>query len=223
MGRAVDQMPMPPEVVVLNPRTLRGIFDSILQVGEACGAPDKAWALVAQLEERVRAVESALGAVGARPRVFSLEGINPLVVGGHWIPDLLLRAGGTMDAFSPGCPATRLEWDEIVNYAPDKLFVDLCSSGLNRQKAEIPWLAAQNGWQTLPAVQAGEVYLIDHAYFSVPGPRIVQGLEILAQLTHPDKFEGMVPEGTVLKLDPARAAGKDAADFGDCFVPWPPQ
>ena len=221
VGRTVDQMPMPPEVVILNPRTLRGIFDSIVQVGETCGASDRAGTLVSELEERVQSVEMALSSVAARPRVFSLEGINPLVVGGHWIPDLLLRAGGVMDAFSPGCAATRLAWGDVVGNAPDKLFIDLCSSNLLRQKAELPWLAALDGWDALPAVRSGEVYLIDHVYFSVPGPRIVQGLEILAQLTHPDVFDGLIPEGTVLKLDPARAAGVAPDGIGDCFLPWP--
>ncbi len=221
VGRTVEQMPMPPEVVVLNPRTLQGIFDSIMQVGETCGVGDRARSLVLELEDRVRVVEMALSAVSARPRVFSLEGISPLVIGGHWIPDLLLRAGGMMDAFSPGCSATRLEWGDVVNYAPDKLFVDLCSSNLQRHKSEIPWLAAQDDWDVLPAVQSGEVYLIDHVYFSVPGPRVVQGLEILAQLTHPDVFDGLIPESTVLKLDPGKYGGVAPSGIGDCFVPWP--
>ena len=72
-----------------------------------------------------------------------------------------------------------------------------------------------------PPCGPGEVYLIDHVYFSVPGPRIVRGLEILAQLTHPDVFDGLIPEGTVLKLDPARAAEVAPAGIGDCFLPWP--
>ena len=221
VGRTVDQMPMPPEVVILNPRTLQGILDSIEQVGETCGVPDRASALVTEIENRIQAVEGALASISARPRVFSLEGINPLVIGGHWIPDLLLRAGGFLDVFSPGCAATRLDWGNVVGYAPEKLFVDLCSSSLQRQKSEIPWLGAQDSWQTLPAVMSGEVYLIDHVYFSVPGPRIVQGLEILAQLTHPELFDGLIPEGTVLKLDPERADEVGPEGIGECFMPWP--
>ena len=128
VGRTVDQMPMPPEVVILNPRTLQGILDSIVQVGESCGVRDRACALVSGMEERVQAVEGTLTSVVARPRVFSLEGINPLVIGGHWIPDLLLKAGGAMDAFTPGCAATRLPWEDVVSYAPEKLFVDLSAA-----------------------------------------------------------------------------------------------
>jgi len=86
---AVRQMPLPPKMVVLQPRTLREIFDSILQVGEACGAVEAAGSLVAGLEQRVKVVRETLASLSRRPRVFSLEGINPLVIGGHWIPDLL--------------------------------------------------------------------------------------------------------------------------------------
>ena len=222
VGQAVCQMPMPPEVVILNPRTLAGIFDSIRQVGEACEASFEAAGLVSELKRRVQAVEDALAGIARKPRVFSLEGINPLVIGGHWIPDLLRRAGGNMDVYDSGCPATRLSWEEVRDYAPEKLFVDLCSSDLKRHQAEIPWLTGREGWNELPAVQSGEVYLIEHVYFSVPGPRIVTGLEILAQLTHPAMFSGMVPPGTVLKLDPDLAAGVSAEGIAECFVPWPP-
>ena len=222
VGKAVNQMPLPPEVVVLNPKTLPGIFESIRQVGESCGGRSQAAELVSKLEARVRAVEEGLSGISHRPRVFSLEGINPLVIGGHWIPDLLQRGGGVMDMFSPGCAATRLTWEDVTGYSPEKLFVDLCSSDLKRHRKEIPWLAAQEGWNEIPAVRAGEVYLIDHVYFSVPGPRIVTGLEILAQLTHPTVFSGLIPGQTVLKLDPHLALDARTEDIADSFVPWPP-
>lgn len=221
VGRTVEQMPMPPEVVILNPRTLQEIFDSIVQVGDSCGARQQAEDLVAELEGRVRRLEASMASAGERPRVFSLEGVNPLVIGGHWIPDMLQRAGGYLDMFQPGCPATRLSWEQVLNCAPQKLFVDLCSSGLERHKAEIPWLAGQDNWETLPAVQTGEVYLIDHVYFSVPGPRIVTGLEILAQLTHPSLFDGLIPSDTVLKLDASAARDASPDEIAECFVPWP--
>ena len=143
------------------------------------------------------------------------------MVGGHWIPDLVRLAGGDQDLYPPGCPATRVAWDEIRDYAPEKLFLDLCSSDLGRIRREAPWLAAQDGWSTLPAVQSGEVYLIDHVYFSRPGPRVVQGLEILAQLTHPELFDGMVPADTVAKLDPQAAAGCPPKEIARCFLPYP--
>ena len=210
-----------PQVVVLQPRTFEEILDSICQIGEVCDAVGPAFRLVASLRDRVTAVRETLSQTERCPTVFSLEGINPLVVGGHWIPDLLLMAGGVQTVLEPGCPARRLDWDEVWQLAPEKLYVDLCSSDVARNTREAPWLAAQPGWRELPAVVNGEVYLIDHAYFSRPGPRVVDGLEILAQLTHPDLFTGMVPPGTVAKLDAAAAARCPAEEIGSCFAPFP--
>ena len=222
VDRAVRPMLSQPEVVVLNPRTLEEIFDTICRVGEICGAKSRAAALVNDLKERVEAVQDGLDRVAARPRVFSLEGINPLVIGGHWIPDILGLAGGSQKLYPPGCPATRVDWQQIRDYAPEKLFIDLCSSDLTRQVREVTWLASLPGWSDLPAVCSGEVYLMDHVYFSNPAPRVVQGLEILAQLTHPDSFTGLVPPGVVLKLDADLGIGCSAAAIGECFQPHPP-
>ncbi len=220
VAAALRGVPTTPQVVVLNPRTLEQIFDSIHRVGQACGAPQAAADLVTALQRRVAAVARRLAAVRRRPRVFSLEGINPLVIGGHWIPDLLQLAGGVQDRYPPACPAARVPWPEVVACRPEKLFIDLCSSDLARSLREVPWLAALDGWRDLPAVRAGEVYLIDHVYFSSPGPRVVQGLEILAQLTHPELFSGLVPPQAVVKLDAGLAAGRPAQNIAGCFKPY---
>lgn len=218
---ALRDIPSAPRVVVLQPRTLGEIFESFRLVGEACGAADAAASLVGVFQKRTQAVTEALKGILRRPRVFSLEGINPLVIGGHWIPDLLTLAGGCQDAYSPGCPAARVTWEKVRAYAPEKLYIDLCSSDLARNLREVPWLAAQEGWAELPAVRSGEVYLIDHVYFSRPGPRIVRGLEILAQLTHPDIFSGLIPPHTVAKLDPALAVDCSPQKIAGCFRPFP--
>lgn len=219
--QAIEGVTAPPQVVVLRPRTLEDIFESVLQVGDACGAPDAAVALAAGLRRRVAAVVEAFPGTDRQPRVFSLEGINPIVTGGHWIPDLLRLAGGRQELAAPGDPAARPAWQDICAWGPEKLFLDLCSSDLARARREAPWLAAQPGWDALPAVRNGEVYLLDHVYFSRPGPRVVQGLEILAQLTHPNFFSGLIPPGAVAKLDPESASGLPPDQIGDCFRPYP--
>ena len=218
--QAVEGMANPPQVLVLQPKTVRQIFDSITQIGQACGAPGDAFNLVQCLGDRVQAVTQRLKGIVHQPRVFSLEGINPIGVGGHWIPDMLELAGG-QSMFPPGSPAVRANWEEICDWAPEKLYIDLCSSDLARNRREIPWLASQPGWDDIPAVQSGEVYLLDHVFFSVPGPRIVDGLEILAQLTHPELFTGHILPNTVLKLDAEAASAGSPGDFGACFQPFP--
>lgn len=221
VNQAVRGMSVQPRVVVLQPRTFADILDSIIEVGEVCGVPGRARQLVDGLRHRAEAVTSRLKSTTARPSVFSLEGINPLVVGGHWIPDLLQMSGGNVASLEPGCDARRLEWEEVLEAAPERLLVDLCSSDVGRHLREVPWLAAQPGWQEIPAVASGEVYLIDHSYFSCPGPRVVVGLEILAQITHPDLFSGMISPGTVVKLDPEAAHGVPPGRIAECFRPFP--
>ncbi len=219
--KAVEPIPAPPTVLNLNPRTLDEILDSFLEVGASCGVPDRARRLVSDMKARIDTVARGVDRVPSRPAVFSIEGVNPLVIGGHWVTDLLLRAGGRLpQRFAPGCPAERIPWDDVVAAQPDKLYIDLCSSDLARSVREIPWLAAQPGWSDLPAVRSGEVYLIDHSTLSRPGPRVVDGLELLAQLTHPDLFHGHIPPNAVLKLDP-EPASSNLDLIGNAFKPWP--
>ena len=130
--------------------------------------------------------------------------------------------------YSPGCPAERLTWDRVVNCDPEVLVPALCSSDLARGLREAQWLADQEGWWDLPAMRAGRVYMIDHVYFSRPGPSVVDGIEILAQIIHPDRFTGLIPPGTVLKLDPgnvgtAGGAGSARApeELARYFRPYP--
>ncbi len=220
--RAVEPIPIPPHVLNLNPRTLDEILDSFVEVGQECGATRQAAALVDGLKRRIAVVTEKVAGASYRPAVFSLEGVNPLVIGGHWVTDLVARAGGILpERFAPGCAAERIEWSEVVAAAPEKLYIDLCSSDLARSRREIPWLAAQDGWDTLPAVRSGEVYLIDHSTLSRPSPRVVDGLELLAQLTHPTLFSGHIPPDTALKLDVATAQNLPPEQIGGAFQPWP--
>ncbi len=151
----------------------------------------------------------------------SLEGVNPTVAGGHWIPELKLLAGGRDDLFSPGCAAQRLDWTTIRNYDPEILLLTPCSSGLERSLRELSYLAEQDGWWELRAVQTREVYVIDHVYFSRPGPRVVDGLEILAQIVHPTCFSGLIPDATVLKLALPEGQPCSPAALADAFEPYP--
>ena len=202
--QALQQTPIQPQIIVLQPRTYQDILDTITQIGQICAVPHRAHALVTSLTQRANRITQTIAAANPhRPKVLSLEGINPLVAGGHWIPDLLQMAGGHLTSLKPGANAQRLTWPQIQTAAPEKLYIDLCSSDLPRHLREIPWLAAQPDWPQIPAVANGEVYLIDHTYLSTPAPRATTGLEILAQLTHPNLFQNQIPPNTVAKLTPS--------------------
>jgi ABC-type Fe3+-hydroxamate transport system substrate-binding protein len=183
--------------------------------------PEQACVLVASLQARVHAVATQAARAQHRPRLLSLEGVNPLVAGGHWIPELKILAGGRDDLFSPGCPAQRLEWATIRDYDPEILVITPCSSGLERSLREFHYLAAQDGWWELQAVRTREVYVIEHDYFSRPGPRIVIGLEILAQIVHPELFSDMIPASTALKLDLPPGCTCPPAALAGYFRPYP--
>src|SRR6266571_7607449 len=219
--RALDGIRPPPEVLILSPRTVSEIFDSITAVGQAAGAQDQARTLVAALQARVHAVASKTAQAQHRPRLVSLEGVNPLVAGGHWIPELKTLAGGRDDLFSPGCPAQRLAWTTIRDYDPEILVITPCSSGLERSLRELHYLVEQDGWWELQAVRAREVYVIEHDYFSRPGPRIVMGLEMLAQIVHPELFHDMIPAATALKLELPSGCTCPPAALAGYFRPYP--
>jgi iron complex transport system substrate-binding protein len=219
--RALDGIRPSPEVFILSPRTVSEIFDSITAVGRAAGAQDQARTLVAALQARVHAVAAKAAQAQHRPRLVSLEGVNPLVAGGHWIPELKTLAGGRDDLFSPGCPAQRLAWTTIRDYDPEILVITPCSSGLERSLREVYSLVEQDGWWDLQAVRTRQVYVIEHDYFSRPGPRIVMGLEILAQIVHPELFHDMIPAATALKLALPPGCTCPPAALAGYFRPYP--
>ena len=219
--RAIDGIQQPPQLLILRPRTVSEILESIMAVGQAAGVPERAGTLVASLEARLRAVASKVAHARYRPRLVSFEGINPLVAGGHWIPELKILAGGRDDLFSPGCPAQRLEWATIRDYDPEILVITPCSSGLERSLRELHYLVAQDGWWELQAVRAREVYVIEHDYFSRPGPRIMMGLEILAQIVHPELFSDMIPASIALKLELPPGGTCPPAALAGYFRPYP--
>ena len=169
----------------------------------------------------MHAIASKAAHAHHRPRLVSLEGVNPLVAGGHWIPEIKILAGGRDDLFSPGCPAQRLAWTTIRNYDPEILVITPCSSGLERSLRELHYLVEQDGWWELQAVRAREVYVIEHDYFSRPGPRIVTGLEILAQIVHPELFHDMIPASTALKLELPAGHTCPPAALAGYFRPYP--
>lgn len=219
--RALAGLHPPPQMLVLRPRTVGEILASIVEVGHAASVPARAESLVAGLQARLQAVATRVAQATSRPRLLSLEGIDPLVAGGHWIPELKILAGGRDELFQPGCAAQRLPWATIRDYDPDLLIITPCSSDLRRSLRELSTLATQDGWWDLQAVQRRQVYVLDHVYFSRPGPRIVTGLEILAQVVHPELFQGYITPGTALKLDLPPGTTCTPEALAQHFVPYP--
>ncbi|MFS8571311.1 MAG: cobalamin-binding protein [Thermaerobacter sp.] len=178
-----------PAVVALHPHTLGDILDDIRRVGDAAGVPAVAAALVEDLQRRIDAVRERAAQVHERPRVACIEWYDPPYTGGHWVPEMVELAGGTPVLSQVGQPSRRVLWEQVVEAAPDVLVLMPCGYDTERALAEAGALTALPGWHDLPAVRTGRVYAVNaHAYFNRPGPRIVDGLEMLAWILHPQLF-----------------------------------
>lgn len=205
---AACSLPGPPRVLNLEPVSLEEVMQTLQIVGEAVGRPQKAAEAVAGLRQRVRAVEerSAGVPVERRPGVAFLEWLDPLFNGGHWNPALVRMAGGVDLLGNQGEPSRTVAWEDLIEARPEVLFIACCGFSVERALQDLPLLEQKPGWREIPAVRSGRVYVTDgQAYFSRPGPRLVDGLEIMAHALHPAIHP--LPSG----LPPAhRAAGPPA-------------
>jgi iron complex transport system substrate-binding protein len=174
-----------PRVVSLQPDCLADVWADIRRVAAALGAPARGDELVASMQARMAATAEAARPL-ARPRVAVIEWIDPLMAAGNWMPELVALAGGTNLFGEAGKHSPWMTFDALVAADPDVIFVSPCGFDLARTRADMPALAERPGWRDLAAVRAGRVFLADgNQYFNRPGPRLVDSLEILAEVLHP--------------------------------------
>jgi iron complex transport system substrate-binding protein len=175
-------------VISLEPHTLDQVLDSIVTVGDLAGAGDRALALVSELRARLQRVREA---VKGRPRrrVLTLEWLDPPFVGGHWVPEMVAIAGGDDVLGHAGMPSRDVTWQQVSDSDPVGIVAMPCGFDAERALQELETAALPSEWKRLRAVQTGEVYAVDgSAHFSRPGPRLVDGVEILASILHPEVF-----------------------------------
>jgi iron complex transport system substrate-binding protein len=177
LTRAVRKFSLQPEVLFLTPRTIGEIADNIVDVGRAIGRSEEAEAVVRSNQERLARVRAAIRNAPRR-RVVFLEWTDPFFCGGHWVPEMISLAGGEDPLGRPGEDSVRMNWDDVVNAKPEAVIVSPCGYRLERSAR----LAREIG-----RVPGAEVYAVDaNAYFARPGPRVVEGVQLLAHLFHPD-------------------------------------
>jgi iron complex transport system substrate-binding protein len=178
-----------PGVLNLEPRSLNDILGNILLVGKTIGCEAAANALRDSLLRRVDAVRLKTETLRDRPRVFAMEWVDPPYCGGHWMRELVEIAGGRDDLAVLHRPSRRIEWNHVLDFAPEVIVLTCCGFNLDRCEREGEILAEFEGARDLPAARTGRIYATDgSAYFSRPGPRIIESLEILAHLVHPELF-----------------------------------
>jgi iron complex transport system substrate-binding protein len=177
LTRALRELPSKPEVLWLTPRTIHEIEQNILDIGEATGRALEAESLIDENRERIQKVRAAVGDVAPR-RVAFLEWTDPLFCPGHWVPEMIAAAGGADPLGHPGGDSSRITWDAVAEGKPDIIIVAPCGYGLSQSTA-----AARQ----VPGLKGARVVAVDaNAYFARPGPRVAEGIELLAHLFHPD-------------------------------------
>jgi iron complex transport system substrate-binding protein len=179
-----------PAIVSTSAATLDGVWDDIRAVAAALGDGAAGERLVGSLQGRMRALEDRLADARTRPRVACLEWLEPLMAAGNWVPRLVEMAGGEDVLGHVDAASHWIDWPALVEADPEVIAVMPCGFDIARSRREMMALAARPDWPKLAAVRAGRVYLTDgNRYFNRPGPRLVESLEILAELLHPDHIE----------------------------------
>jgi ABC-type Fe3+-hydroxamate transport system, periplasmic component len=194
-------------VVSLEPTSIEGIFNSITTVGAMTEAEDAAVDLVESLRERLSAVEQQVqarrDAGGRSPRAVGLEWLDPPFASGHWVPEQIRRAGGWELLGSDGDRSMRTTWDAISEVDPEMLLLMPCGFHLVETQLEWARIRRPPGYAELTAVRRGQVFALDgSAYFSRPGPRVIDGIELLAEIFDPDAFVDVAPSGSWTPVGP---------------------
>ncbi|MFD0985914.1 cobalamin-binding protein [Methyloligella solikamskensis] len=177
------------EVVSLHPDSLDDIWSDIRKVAKAIGDVDAGERLIENARDRMTWLSGLTAKAEATPHVAMIEWVDPLMGGGNWMPELVEMANGIDFLAKPGEPSPWVEWDDIVKQDPDVIFVHPCGFDIERTLEEMPSLEQRPGWHDLKAVRENKVFVADgNQYFNRPGPRVVESLQILAEILHPDLF-----------------------------------
>ena len=191
VSQVLKTLPKTPQILWLTPQSLNEIFDNVRALGVATGRADAAETLISDCQRRLRALAEQTAGVH-RPRVFCMEWLDPVYASGHWVPELVKIAGGIDEIGRERGDSVRVPWDQIVAWAPEVLVIMPCGFNLEQTMKQI-WSVfgyKASPFFDLPAVTNGRVYAVDaNSFFARPGPRVVEGAELLARLIHPELFD----------------------------------
>jgi iron complex transport system substrate-binding protein len=202
VSRALKVLSARPDIVHLSPKSLAGIFQNVQDIGNAAGCPEVAKQWIGESSENLQRISAITRQLPSRPRVFCMEWLDPLYCSGHWVPEMVQIAGGIDELSRQGSDSVQVSWDAVRRWAPEVLIVMPCGYHLSKVLELATKLTALPGWSEIPAVQTGQVFAVDaSSYFARPGPRVMQGIELLAHLIHPEAFAWHGPVDTYRKLD----------------------
>jgi iron complex transport system substrate-binding protein len=223
LATALSRFSRPPRVLTLTPHSLDDVWQDIIRAGEATNTRPRAESLAAELKARVLAVASITASADAhafsaaraaasttakapaqsavRPRVACLEWLDPLYVGGHWVPEMVAIAGGEDVLGRAGHPSFKVSADDVAQSNADVIVVMLCGYNAKRNAQEFNTTNIPQNWQNLPAIRNRRIFAVDaNSHFSRPGPRLADGVELLAHLFNPQRPQPHLPAATYVKL-----------------------
>jgi iron complex transport system substrate-binding protein len=178
-----------PEIVWMSPHSLEEIHQNLRDLGQATGRANEAEACIAAARARLETIAARTRNLSHRPRVFCMEWADPVYCSGHWVPEMVELAGGIDALGKKGADSVRIQWQDVLDWSPEIVIFSPCGFHLAQTLQQVPHLESQPGWADLPAVRNGRVYAVDaDSYFARPGPRVVDGTELLAHLIHPNLF-----------------------------------
>ena len=184
---AVARLDTPPTVLSLDPHSVDDVIADILRVGRHTGAESAAHVAAFNLRSRLNGINRAVSGLSDRPRVACVEWMSPVIVAGHWVPEMVEIAGGVDSLVEPGAPSARVEFEQVAEAEPDVVILMPCGMDAVQARAEFDALPDRERWESLDAFKNGRAWIVDSgALFSRSGPRLVDGVELMASILHPD-------------------------------------
>ena len=200
---ALCTMPGSARVISLDPSSVGEMIKDLERLAAELDVPRNGAEVAEKLRERLAKVESRAASVPTKPRVFCAEWLDPIFCAGHWLPEMVAIAGGKEGLGRPKAESVRLPWSEVLDYDPEVIVLTPCGFDAQGALAETGCMTTREGWSELTAVREGNVFVVDaNSYFARPGPRLIDGMEILARLLHPTLFESRLSQGIAFKLKP---------------------
>ena len=191
-----NEFATPARVISLQPYALRDVWTDIRRVAEACGECERGEDLICGLQQRIKTIQQRAKEGGSCPTVAAIEWLEPLMAGGNWVPELIEMANGRNLFGTAGQHSPWMTWKQLVEADPNFIVVLPCGFDIRRTRPEMHWLTERPQWCTLGAVRRGNVFVCDgNQFMNRPGPRLVESLQIFAEILHPEVVPPML-EGT---------------------------
>lgn len=201
LARLLTQLSTKPEILWMTPHSLAEIEDNIRDLGCATGRDAAATSLIEGGRQRIAHLAETVKRAPNRPRVFCMEWLDPVYCSGHWVPEMVEIAGGIDALGRKGTDSVRIQWQDVLDWAPEVLVIMPCGYSLGAAFERARGLFDMPGYASLPALRDNRAYVVDaNSYFARPGPRVVEGTELLAHLFHPDVVDWTGPSDAYCRL-----------------------